>query len=44
MHGRTVSNLRRSGAHKPERSEGAWLGLTGLIVSRCEAAGRQTRH
>jgi hypothetical protein len=20
------------------------LGLTGLIVSRCEAAGRQTRH
>jgi hypothetical protein len=30
--------------HKLERSEGAWLGLTDLIVSRYEAAGHQTRH
>jgi hypothetical protein len=29
---------------KLERPEGAWLGLTDLIVGRYEAAGHQTRH
>ena len=29
---------------KLERREGAWLGLTGLVLGRYEAAGHQTRH
>ena len=29
---------------KLERPEGAWLGLTGLVLGRYEAAGHQTRH